>query len=94
MISILNARISRSNVTTALRDGEKHRYLPVAPISAVNAAGERVWFDLEPYSRFFEYGSHGPGAITSPKRPQLNKQAASWYTIENVLNGWVPASGK
>ncbi|MBN1378202.1 MAG: pectate lyase [Gammaproteobacteria bacterium] len=61
-----------------------------APISAVNASGERVWFDLEPYSRFFEYGSYGPGAVSSSTRPQLSKQAAGWYTTENVLNGWIP----
>jgi pectinesterase len=61
-----------------------------APISARNAAGERIWFKLEPYSRFFEYASHGPGAIDSPERPVLTERTAVWYTPVNVLNGWTP----
>ena len=52
--------------------------------------GVRKWFDLEPDSRFFEYGSHGPGALTGPRRPQLSAAAARYYTIANVLAGWDP----
>lgn len=61
-----------------------------ARISAVSDTGERVWFKLEPHSRFFEYGSRGPGALSSPNRPTLNDKEAVWYTSENVLNGWKP----
>ncbi len=62
-----------------------------APISSRNAEGERIWFDLEPGSRFFEYGSYGPGAVTGPRRPALTGAAAAWYTPRQVLGGWDPA---
>lgn len=62
-----------------------------APISARDEAGERVWFDLEPDSRFFEYGSYGPGAHEGPRRPSLRAGAAAWYTPAQVLGGWDPA---
>jgi pectinesterase len=61
-----------------------------APISARNAAGERIWFEVGPESRFFEFGSHGPGGKPSPHRPVLSKEAVKWYTADNVLNGWKP----
>ena len=62
-----------------------------APISAVNPAGERVWFEVGAGSRFFEYGNHGPGALDSTKRPRLEPSEAERYTVERVLDGWVPA---
>ena len=52
--------------------------------------GVRQWFDLEPGSRFFEYGSHGPGALKGARRPQLDDSAATYYTRSNVLGDWDP----
>ena len=59
------------------------------PISST-VDGVRTWFDLEPGSRFFEHGSHGPGAHQGPRRPQLDEAAAAYYTISNVLGDWNP----
>ena len=59
-------------------------------ISSTDSTGTRIWFDLEPDSRFFEYGSFGPGAVTSPNRPLLDDQAVRWYTSAAVLNNWLP----
>ena len=61
-----------------------------ARISARDSSGQRIWFEVQPDSRFFEYGSIGPGARISPARPVLDKRAMAWYTAENVLNGWQP----
>jgi len=61
-----------------------------AKISSTDSIGQRIWFDLEPDSRFFEYGSHGPGALVSPQRPTLDEKAAAWYNAAHVLNGWIP----
>ena len=63
-----------------------------APISAVGPDGVRKWFKVDDRSRFFEQGSYGPGAIVSKQRPQLSPEVAEWYTAEQVLNGWNPAS--
>ena len=60
-----------------------------APISST-ADGVRQWFDLEPDSRFFEYGSRGPGALGGPRRPQLDDYSAGYYTRANVLGNWIP----
>ena len=60
-----------------------------AQISSV-VDGVRAWFDLEPDSRFFEHGSQGPGAEIGPRRPQLDDEAARYYTKENVLSDWDP----
>jgi len=65
-----------------------------ARISSRNKAGERIWFEVGPDSRFFEYESHGPGAIKSSNRPVLSNRSAIWYTRENVLNGWTPWEDK
>ena len=54
--------------------------------------GEQMWFDLEPYSRFFESGSHGPGAMSGPRRPQLEAASVPYYTRENVLGDWRPGA--
>lgn len=60
-----------------------------SPISST-VDGVRTWFDLEPGSRFFEHGSHGPGAKVGPRRPQLDDAAVRYYTRENVLGDWKP----
>lgn len=61
-----------------------------APISGRSADGERIWYDLEPTSRFFEIGSTGPGAHCGPRRPCLPEAAAAWYAPQAVLAGWAP----
>jgi pectinesterase len=61
-----------------------------ARISSTDSSGQRIWFELQADSRFFEYGSYGPGAVYSPTRPQLDDQAAEWYTAAHVLDGWMP----
>lgn len=62
-----------------------------APISSRDSNGERIWFEVGPDSRFFEFGSHGPGAIASPARPTIGEKEAAWYTTTHVLNGWRPS---
>lgn len=59
-------------------------------ISSTDSTGNKIWFELEPDSRFFEYQSYGPGAISSPDRPTLDDASAKWYTTDHVLNGWIP----
>ncbi len=59
-------------------------------ISSTTPQGEKIWFELMPDSRLFEYGSRGPGAMISPERPQLQPAALPWYTPKQVLNGWEP----
>lgn len=61
-----------------------------APISSHDSTGHRIWYNLEPNSRFFEYGSYGPGAIHSLDRPMLDSTTVKWYTPDQVLNGWRP----
>ena len=61
------------------------------PISGRTAGGDRVWYDLEPTSRFFEWRTEGPGAHVGPRRPQLTAEQAEWYTADHVLQGWRPA---
>ena len=62
-----------------------------AAISALDSTGERIWFEVKADSRFFEFGSHGPGAIKSAKRPTLDEKTVAWYSAANVLNGWLPS---
>jgi hypothetical protein len=64
-------------------------------MSSTNAAGTKVWF--VPYktsdSRFYEYKSTGPGAVTvanPPYRKFLTDAEAATYTITKVLGGWIP----
>jgi pectinesterase len=64
-------------------------------MSSTNASGTKVWF--VPYkttdSRFYEYKSSGPGAVSianPPYRKFLTDGEAATYTITNVLGGWVP----
>lgn len=61
-----------------------------APISGLDSTGQRIWFEVGPDSRFFEYQSYGPGAIDSHDRPGLDDAAAVWYGKTQVLNGWIP----
>ncbi len=58
-----------------------------APISGRRSDGDRVWYDLEPTSRFFEIATTGPGAHEGPRRPHLDPDRAAWYTREAVLAG-------
>jgi pectinesterase len=61
-----------------------------APISSRDSEGRKIVFGLEKDSRFFEFQSHGPGAIESPSRPRLDEKAAAWYQKAYVLEGWMP----
>jgi len=61
-----------------------------ARISARDSKGQKIWFERESDSRFFEYKSFGPGAILTPNRPTLDDNSAQWYKTEYVLNGWQP----
>lgn len=61
-----------------------------APISGRTPGGERIWYDLEPHSRFFEWASSGPGAHTGSRRPTLSAEQAAWATPGQVLRGWKP----
>jgi pectinesterase len=68
--------------------------LGYAPISSRDSTGQKIVFDLEKDSRFFEYESYGPGAVKSSRRPVLDENAAAWYTVGNALNGWKPETGR
>jgi len=58
-------------------------------MSSIDSTGTRVWY--EPASaRFVEFGSKGPGAISSPSRRVLSAQEARAYTVQAVLDGWTP----
>ena len=63
-----------------------------APISGRSPDGERIWYDLEPTSRFFEHETYGPGAHEGPRHPHLPPGAAGWYKPAHVLRGWDPAT--
>ncbi|MEW5926140.1 MAG: pectinesterase family protein [Gemmatimonadota bacterium] len=52
-------------------------------------SGVRFWF--EPMNaRFYEFGSTGPGAVTSPTRRVLAEGEVRAYTVARVLDGWEP----
>jgi pectinesterase len=58
-------------------------------MSSIDSTGTRIWY--EPSSgRFVEYGSKGPGAVASATRRVLSGKDARTYTVEAVLDGWVP----
>ena len=61
-----------------------------APISGVNAEGERIWFEVDENSRFFEFENHGPGALESPRRPRLSAEQATHFTAQRVFADWEP----
>jgi pectinesterase len=59
-------------------------------MSSTDAAGRRWWY--RPGSaRFYEHGTTGPGAVSSPNRPVLSDGDVRAYTAERVLDGWNPA---
>ncbi|WP_226664893.1 pectinesterase family protein [Microbulbifer aggregans] len=45
-------------------------------------------------ARFFEFGSHGPGAAINPKRRQLTSESVKDYTLQNIFADWLPSFGK
>ena len=58
-------------------------------MSSLDSTGTRIWY--EPSSaRFGESGSTGPGARMSATRPQLSPAELGMWTVQNVLDGWVP----
>jgi pectinesterase len=59
-------------------------------MSSTDSTGARVWWEPET-ARFFEHGTRGPGAVTSPARRQLSAGEASRFTTASVLRGWAPA---
>ena len=59
-------------------------------MSSVDATGTRIWYEPEE-SRFFEFGSTGPGAAASPRRRTLTSEDAAYYSADRVLRGWQPA---
>lgn len=61
-----------------------------AAIGSTDSSGKKLSFEIEPDSRFFEFGSSGPGAPASPARPRLTAEAAAWYTRDQLLRGWKP----
>lgn len=59
-------------------------------MSSTDASGKRWWY--RPTSaRFYEHGTTGPGAVTSPNRRVLSDGDVQAYTVERVLDGWNPA---
>ncbi len=61
-----------------------------AAIGRTDSSGRKVSYEVTPESRFFEYKSHGPGALCTPQRPVLPDDAAQYYTPAQVLAGWRP----
>lgn len=55
---------------------------------------DRAWTEMSGFSpeeaRFYEYNNSGPGAEINDNRESLTDKEAEQYTIENVLDGWVP----
>ncbi|MEP6731082.1 MAG: pectinesterase family protein [bacterium] len=58
-------------------------------MSSVDSTGTRTWYEPAD-ARFFEYGTKGPGAVSSASRKVLSADEAKKYTPEKVLEGWVP----
>ena len=59
-------------------------------MSSVDSAGTRTWYEPAD-ARFYEYGTTGPGAVSSPTRKVLSADDARRYTPSLVLDGWLPA---
>lgn len=51
--------------------------------------GERMYFYPED-SRFFEYGSEGPGAHRNESRRRLTEAEVKQYTLDRILGDWDP----
>ncbi len=60
-------------------------------MSSVDSAGTRTWYEPAD-ARFFEFGTRGPGAVSSPSRKVLSAEQAAQYTVANVLGGWAPVA--
>jgi len=58
-------------------------------MSSVDSTGTRTWYEPAD-ARFFEFGTKGPGAISSASRRVLSTEDAARYTPSAVLDGWVP----
>jgi pectinesterase len=58
-------------------------------MSSVDSAGTRTWYEPAD-ARFFEFGTKGPGAVSSPARRTLSAAQAADYSIEKVFDGWRP----
>ncbi|MEO8621947.1 MAG: pectinesterase family protein [bacterium] len=58
-------------------------------MSSVDSVGIRTWYEPAD-ARFHEYGTTGPGAVSSPSRKLLSADEARKFTPEVVLDGWVP----
>ena len=58
-------------------------------MSAVNAKGDRIWFEPED-ARFVEHGSSGPGAKPTTARRRLSANEVGKYSVANIFNGWIP----
>lgn len=88
------------NVTKADLGRPWRAYAAVAYIHCylgqhIKPAGWSNWHDTDRYktARYSEYDSYGPGANPSSRvswSHQLTAQKVKNYTIENVLNGWIP----
>ncbi len=61
-----------------------------APIGRTDSTGRKVSYEVTPESRFFEYKSHGPGALRTPQRPVLPDDATRYHTPDQVLLDWRP----
>jgi pectinesterase len=62
-------------------------------MSSVDSTGTRVWYEPES-ARFFEFGTTGPGAVSSPRRRVLSADEARRYTRSAVLDGWDPGASR
>jgi len=58
-------------------------------MSSVDSTGTRTWYEPAD-ARFFEFGTRGPGAVTSALRRVLTTEEAQRYTPSAVLDGWLP----
>jgi pectinesterase len=60
-------------------------------MSGRDASGETVVFQPQD-ARFAEFGSTGPGARSSPSRPQFPADRAAQLTAAKILSGWDPTT--
>jgi len=58
-------------------------------MSSIDSTGTRRWYEPES-ARFFEHGTHGPGAVVSPSRRIFSQSELARYTATKVLGGWIP----
>jgi polygalacturonase len=58
-------------------------------MSSVDSTGTRTWYEPTD-ARFVEFGTTGPGAVSSASRRVLTADDAKRYTPSAVLDGWVP----